>query len=168
MTKTKELSKNVRDKIVDLHKAGMGYKTITKQLGDKLTTVGAIIWVSMIMRTVSNQPRTMREDLVNDLKVAGTIVTKKTIGFTLRHEGLKSFSARQKSIYNFLEKHFSGIFCCCYSISHSSTVQIKLPLKYRLISLSVGKRTKSPGDQNFPHCMCIRGLHRGPETRWPG
>ncbi len=43
MTKTKELSKDVRDKIVDLHKAGMGYKTIAKQLGEKVTTVGAII-----------------------------------------------------------------------------------------------------------------------------
>ncbi len=32
MTKTKELSKEVRDKIVDLHKGGMGYKTIAKQL----------------------------------------------------------------------------------------------------------------------------------------
>ncbi len=92
----------------------MGYKTITKQLGEKVTTVGAIIrkWkkhkitvslprngapckispsgVSMIVRTVRNQPRTTREDLVNDLKTAGTIVTKKTIGNTLRREGLKS------------------------------------------------------------------------------
>ncbi len=41
MAKTKELSKDVRDKIVD--KAGMGYKTIAKQLGEKVTTVGAII-----------------------------------------------------------------------------------------------------------------------------
>ncbi|KAK6295207.1 hypothetical protein J4Q44_G00344330 [Coregonus suidteri] len=32
MAKTKELSKDVRDKIVDLHKAGMGYKTIAKEL----------------------------------------------------------------------------------------------------------------------------------------
>ncbi len=79
MAKTKELSEDVRDKIVDLHKAGMGYKTIAKQLGEKVTTVGAIIckWkkhkitvnlprsaapcknsprgVSMIMRTVRNQ-----------------------------------------------------------------------------------------------------------------
>ncbi len=117
MAKTKELSKDVRDKIVNLHKAGMGYKTIAKQLGEKVTTVGAIIrkWkkhkitvnlprtgapckisprgVSMIMRTVRNQPRTTREDLVNDLKAAGTIVTKKTIGNTLRREGLKSCSA---------------------------------------------------------------------------
>ncbi len=43
MAKTKELSKDVRDKIVDLHKAGMGYKTIAKQLGEKVTTVGVII-----------------------------------------------------------------------------------------------------------------------------
>ncbi len=44
MTKTKELSKDIRDKIVCIHKAGMGYKTIAKQLGEKVKTVGAIIW----------------------------------------------------------------------------------------------------------------------------
>ncbi len=31
IAKTKELSKDIRDKIADLHKAGMGYKTIVKQ-----------------------------------------------------------------------------------------------------------------------------------------
>ncbi len=39
MAKTKELSKDIRDKIVNLHKAGMGYKTIAKQLGEKVRTV---------------------------------------------------------------------------------------------------------------------------------
>ncbi len=42
MGKTKELSKDTRDKIVDLHKAGMGYRTIGKQLGEKATTVSAV------------------------------------------------------------------------------------------------------------------------------
>ncbi len=51
--------------------------------------------VSMIMRTVRNQPRTTRENLVDDLNAAGTIVTKKTICNTLRREGLKSCSARK-------------------------------------------------------------------------
>ena len=36
----------------------------------------------MIMRMVRNQPSTTQEDLVNDFKVDGTIVTKKTIGNT--------------------------------------------------------------------------------------
>ncbi len=42
-----------------------------------------------------NQPRTTREDLVNDLKASGIIVTKNTIGNTLRREGLKPCSARK-------------------------------------------------------------------------
>ncbi|XP_074472562.1 uncharacterized protein LOC141756598 [Sebastes fasciatus] len=119
MGKTKGLSKDVRDKIVDLHKTGMGYKTISKQLCEKETTVGAIIrkWkkhkmtinrprsgaprkissrgVSMIMRKVRDQPRTTREELLNDRKTAGTTITKKTIGNTLHRNGLKSCSARK-------------------------------------------------------------------------
>src|SRR4029434_7061300 len=130
MGKTKELSTEVRDKIVYLHKAGMGYKTIGKQLGEKQTTVGAIIskWkqhqttvnrprsgapckispraVSVIIRKVQNNPRTKRGELVNDLKAAGTPVTKKTIGKTLRHNGLKSCSARKVPLLK--EAHVQG------------------------------------------------------------
>lgn len=43
MDKTKELSQDARGKIVDLHKAGMGLKTISKRLGERVTTIGAII-----------------------------------------------------------------------------------------------------------------------------
>ncbi len=43
MGKNKELSKDTRDKIVDLHKAGMGYRTIGKQLGEKATTQGPLL-----------------------------------------------------------------------------------------------------------------------------
>ncbi|KAK6319802.1 hypothetical protein J4Q44_G00089090 [Coregonus suidteri] len=35
MVKTRELCKDIRDKIVDLHKAGMGYRTIGKQLEEE-------------------------------------------------------------------------------------------------------------------------------------
>ena len=119
MGKTKELSKDIRDKIVDLHKAGMGYKKISKQLGKKLTTVGAIIrkWkkhkvtanlprsgaprkisprgISMMMRKVRDQPSTTQEELVNDLKAVWTTVRKRTISNTLHCEGLKSCCTRR-------------------------------------------------------------------------
>ncbi|KAK3530759.1 hypothetical protein QTP70_000805 [Hemibagrus guttatus] len=119
MAKTKELSKDTRNKIVDLHQAGKTEPAIGKQLGVKKSTVGAIIrkWktykttdnlprsgdprkisprgVKMITRTVSKNPRTTRGDLVNDLQRAGTKVTKATISNTLRRQGLKSYSARR-------------------------------------------------------------------------
>ncbi|TKS70026.1 Transposable element [Collichthys lucidus] len=119
MAKTRELCKDIRDKIVELHKAGIGYRTIGKQLGEKATTVGAIIrkWkkfkmtvnlprsgapckispraASIIMRKVRDQPRTARQDLVNDLKRAGTTVSKKNISNTLHRHGLQSCSARK-------------------------------------------------------------------------
>ncbi|KAK3544074.1 hypothetical protein QTP86_001043 [Hemibagrus guttatus] len=119
MAKTKELSKNTRNKIVDLHQAGKTESAIGKQLGVKKSAVGAIItkWktykttdnlppsgaprkisprgVKMITRTVSKNPRTTRGDLVNDLQRAGTKVTKATISNTLRRQGLKSCSARR-------------------------------------------------------------------------
>ncbi|KAK3530790.1 hypothetical protein QTP70_002824 [Hemibagrus guttatus] len=119
MAKTKELSKDTRNKIVDLHQAGKTESAIGKQLGVKKSTVGAIIrkWkiykttdklprsgaprkisprgVKMITRTVSKNPRTTRGDLVNDLQRGGTKVTKATISNTLRRQGLKSCSARR-------------------------------------------------------------------------
>ncbi len=56
MAKTKELSKDIRDKIVDLNKAGMGYKTISKKLGEKETTVVAIIQKWKKYKTTINLP----------------------------------------------------------------------------------------------------------------
>ncbi len=119
MGKTKKLSKDTRYKIVDLHKAGMGYRTIGKQLGEKATIVAAIIrkWkkfkmtvnlpltgapckisphgVSMILRKVRDQPRTTREDLVNDLKRAGTTVSTLNISNTLHR--IKILQQRARS-----------------------------------------------------------------------
>ncbi len=118
MAKTKELSKDTRNKIVDLQQAGKTEFAIGKQLGVKKSTVGAIIrkWktykttdnlprsgarrkisprgVKMITRTVSKNPRTTRGDLVNDLQRAGTKVTKATISNTLHRQGLKSLQTK--------------------------------------------------------------------------
>jgi len=99
MIKTKELSKDTRNKIVHLHKAGKGYGEIANQLGKKRSTVEAFTrkrklnmtvslprtgapckisprGVSIILRKVRNQPRTTQKELVNDLKRAGTAVSK--------------------------------------------------------------------------------------------
>ncbi|CAJ0958522.1 unnamed protein product [Ranitomeya imitator] len=119
MVKTKELSKDTRNKIVALHQAGKTESAIANQLGVKKSTVGAIIrkWktyettdnlprsgaprkipprgVRMITRTVSKNPRTTRGDLVNELQRAGTNVTRPTISNTLCHHGLRSCSARR-------------------------------------------------------------------------
>ncbi|KAI4898204.1 hypothetical protein NFI96_014265, partial [Prochilodus magdalenae] len=55
MGKTKELSKDVRDKI--LYKAGMGYKAISKKLDEKETTVGAVIRKWKKYNITVNRPR---------------------------------------------------------------------------------------------------------------
>ncbi len=123
MANTRELSKDTRNKTVDLHQAGKTESAIGKQLGVKKSTVGAIIrkWktykttdnlprsgaprmisprgVKMITRTVRKNPRTTRGDLVNDLQRAGTKVTKATISNTLRRQRLKSCSPRRVPQY---------------------------------------------------------------------
>lgn len=58
---------------MDLHKAGMVYKTTTKQLGERVTTPRG---VSLIMRMMWNQPRTTQENLVNGTHVPGEFVSE--------------------------------------------------------------------------------------------
>src|SRR4029434_3686318 len=62
--------------------------------------------VSVIIRKVQNNPRTTQGELVNDLKVAGTTVTKKTIGNTLCRNGLKYCSTRKVPLLN--KAHVQG------------------------------------------------------------
>lgn len=100
---------DIRDKILDQHKAGRGYKTISKKLSVKVTTLAAIIqkwkkckmtvscpWsaapckilphrVRMILRKMANQLKTTLEELVNNPKTLGTAVTKNTVRNTLRY-----------------------------------------------------------------------------------
>ncbi|CDQ69883.1 unnamed protein product [Oncorhynchus mykiss] len=57
MAKTKELSKDTRNKIVDLHQAGKTESAIGKQLGLKKSTVGAIIRKWRTYKTTDNLPQ---------------------------------------------------------------------------------------------------------------
>ena len=56
MTKSKELSKDTRNKIVDLHQNGKTVSAIGKQLGLKKSTVGAIIRKWKTYKTTDNLP----------------------------------------------------------------------------------------------------------------
>ncbi len=132
MAKTKELSKDTRNKIVDLHQAGKTESAIGKQLGVKKSTVGAIIrkWktykttdnlprsgaprkisprgVKMITRTVSKNPRTTRGYLVNDLQRAGTKVTKATV-LPIVWSWCKGDIYRPFSIFQFISPPYTRI-----------------------------------------------------------
>ncbi|KAK3517341.1 hypothetical protein QTP70_003466, partial [Hemibagrus guttatus] len=57
MAKTKERSKDTRNKIVDLHQAGKTESAIDKQLGVKKSTVGAINRKWKTYKTTDNLPR---------------------------------------------------------------------------------------------------------------
>ncbi|KAK3509827.1 hypothetical protein QTP70_012503 [Hemibagrus guttatus] len=59
MAKTKELSKDTRNKIADLHQAGKTESAIGKQLGVKKSTVGAIIRKWKTYKTTDNLPRSV-------------------------------------------------------------------------------------------------------------
>src|SRR4029434_4816171 len=100
-------------------------------LGEKQTTIGANIrkWkqhqttvnrsrsgapckispcaVSVIIRKVQNNPRITQGELVNALKAAGTTVTKKTIGNTLRRNGLKYCSTRKVPLLKFANEYLN-------------------------------------------------------------
>ncbi|XP_069825658.1 uncharacterized protein [Dendropsophus ebraccatus] len=119
MGKTKEHSKAIRDKIVEGHKAGKGYKTLSKELGLPVSTVGSIIrkWkaygttVSLprpgqplkvssfsearLVRRVKADPRTTRKELREDLMAVGTLVSVNTISNVLHRNGLRSRRARK-------------------------------------------------------------------------
>lgn len=48
--------KGCQGKIVDLHEAGVGYKTISKMFSEKVTSVGAIIWKWQWYEMVTSHP----------------------------------------------------------------------------------------------------------------
>jgi transposase len=120
MAKAKELSKDMRNKIIQRHKEGQGYRKISKEMDLPLNTVGNIIrkykkfgdgitniprtgrprklnesnsrWIS---RKVQKDPFITRSEIQTDLKGAGIDVSKDTISRALNRTGLISRSPRK-------------------------------------------------------------------------
>ena len=108
----RELSQDIRNKIIDKHGKGKGYKTISKQLEVPVTTVAHIIqkfkthgtvanlpgrgrkkktddkWRRRIVGTVSKEPRTTSKDIKGELLDQGTSVSDRTIRRCLSQSGL--------------------------------------------------------------------------------
>ncbi|KAK1802082.1 hypothetical protein P4O66_004425 [Electrophorus voltai] len=119
MGKTKEHSKAIRDKTVEGHKAGKGYKTLSKKMGLLVFTVGSIIWKwkaygttvnfpwpgqpfkvssraeARLVQTVKADPKTTRRELQEDLMAVQTLVSINTISNVLHCNGLRSRRARK-------------------------------------------------------------------------
>ncbi|XP_037398390.1 uncharacterized protein LOC119264269 [Pygocentrus nattereri] len=116
---TKEHSKAIRDKIMEGHKAGKGYKTLSEELGLPVSTVGSIIWKwkaygttvnlpqhgqhfkisshaeARLVRTVKADPRAIRRELREDFMAVGALVLINTISNKLPCKSLHSRRARK-------------------------------------------------------------------------
>ena len=64
--KTKELSKQVRDKVVEKYRSGLGYKKISKTLNIPRSTIKSIIKKLKEYGTTTNLPREGRPPKLTD------------------------------------------------------------------------------------------------------
>ncbi|CAJ0967222.1 unnamed protein product [Ranitomeya imitator] len=148
MGKTKEHSKAIRYKIVEGHKAGKGYKTLSKELGLPVSTVGSIIrkWkaygttVSLprpgqplkvssraearLVRRVKANPRITREELREDLMAVGTLVSVNTINEPVRYLYFQSVMSRL--VYSLLMITWRTLETDWFKVLWSDETKIKI------------------------------------------
>uniref|UniRef100_A0A3Q1EZX4 Sleeping Beauty transposase HTH domain-containing protein n=1 Tax=Acanthochromis polyacanthus TaxID=80966 RepID=A0A3Q1EZX4_9TELE len=56
----KELSQEIKKRIINLHKSGLGYRKMSKMLGIPVSTIGTIIRKWKVHNTTSTLPRSGR------------------------------------------------------------------------------------------------------------
>ena len=119
MPKQRELSNDVKDRIISAYEENRSYRKISKDLNISVSTVGYIIkkWITngshenrprsgaprkisqkalrKMVRRVKNEPFVTRKDLQKDLSEAGIQVCKRTISSELHSQHLKSRSPRK-------------------------------------------------------------------------
>ena len=120
--KSKEISQDLRKRIVDLHKSGSSLEAISKRLKVPLSSVQTIVrkykhhgttqppYCSgrrcvlsprderTVLRKVQINPRTTAEDLVKMLEETGTKVSISTVKRVLYRHNLTGRSARKKPL----------------------------------------------------------------------
>ena len=120
--KTKELSKQVRDKVVEKYKSGLGYKKISKCLMIPRTTIKSIItkWkergnttnlprdgrppklreqaTRALIREAAQRPKVTLEELQSSTAETGVPVNRTTISCMLHRIGLYGRVARRKPL----------------------------------------------------------------------
>lgn len=119
MPKQKELSTDLKDRIISAYKEEKTYRKISEELHVPVSTVGYVIkkWKTngshenrprpgaprkisekaarKIVRRVKSEPFVTRKELQKDLSAAGTEVCKRTISSELHRQQLKSRSPRK-------------------------------------------------------------------------
>ena len=123
MTKKREISNDLRNKIVNSHKDGLGYKSISKKFEVPTATVQSIIKkfqihhttnkligrgrkrklsaraTRNIVRSVNATPTITTKDILKDLESSGIKVSRQTVQRTLHENGLKGRRPRRTPLH---------------------------------------------------------------------
>ncbi|TWW62316.1 hypothetical protein D4764_04G0009630 [Takifugu flavidus] len=122
MGKSKELSTDLKKRIIDLNKSGKSLGAISKQLQVPRATVQTIVWKYKVhgavlslprsgrkcklspaaerklVRRVKSQPRSTKKQICQELEAAGTQVSVSTVKRVLHRHGLRGCHARRKPL----------------------------------------------------------------------
>ncbi|KAF2367921.1 Transposase Tc1-like [Trinorchestia longiramus] len=178
MGKNKDISQDLRGRIVELRNEGLAYRKINAQICVPIASVGSIIrrWKCRdttlskprtgrprkindhasrkLVRTVVQSPQTTREELKDNHKASGIEASKHTINRALRREGLRSRTPHRTP---FLQKRHvkARLKFTCYSrrtVSYSQSVPATAPVTARACWGAVSASRAGSGTTALPAC----------------